>query len=201
MHIVCCYSTLKPETAASIEAYAPQIEFRKTEGLYGYVEIMAELWNGQDDLVIIEGDKVITKDVIPDFENCPHLWCSNTYFDGAPQVIGLNIKRYEIETGLGCARFRAELQREIPASEFLHGDPKGLWVPCPLCNGEGCWNYLDMRMSIAFESHGLKVHPHAMIEHVHDYSVNPDDWDWKTRETMRIIDNELAGPDWPYRCE
>ena len=60
MKIIFCYSKVPDSRAeAAIRKYAPDAEFVETPGLFGYNEAIASRW-GQDDLIVIEGDKEIT---------------------------------------------------------------------------------------------------------------------------------------------
>jgi hypothetical protein len=166
MHIICCYSSgLHPVAAKALAAYAPTAVLVETSGLYGYGEAIASRWDGTDDLVVIEQDKEITANVIPEFENCSHDWCSFSY-----NVYPEPYQR-KIDIGLGCVKYSAHVQNMVAPSEFLHKDFD--WTPCPDCGGKGCWRYLDSRIAFALFHKGFKVHVHGHIEHHHTYSA---DW-------------------------
>ena len=113
MKILFCYSNVPDARAeAAIRKYAPDAEFVETPGLFGYNEALAERW-GQDDLIVIEGDKEITAEVIPSFAACPEPWCVYEYFT-FPEPY-----RAKVQVGLGCARFSLECQQQIPTKCFL----------------------------------------------------------------------------------
>lgn len=203
MQIICCYgSRLQPEAAEAIAKYAPDAEFCQTKGLYGYCDVIEARWTGTDDLVVIEGDKVITAEVLPSFAACGQPWCASTYkLQTYGYQIGLITAVLEARSGLGCTRFSAALQREVPAEEFLHDDGL-LWPPCPFCEGAGCWNYLDLRMTEAIQHHGYLVcNGHGSVEHKHEYprvTKSSEIQDFKLRSDIQAME-ALAGPAWPYR--
>jgi hypothetical protein len=169
MRVICCFSDdVHPKCAEAIGNFAPQTEYVKTEGLYGYNEVIGSRWTGKSDLVVIEADKEITAEVIPSFGKCEHRWCVYSYMNlPAPFT-------KEVQIGLGCSRFSAEAQRIVSVDEFLCEDV--FWQPCMFCDGKGCWNQLDSRMARALKNHGITQHVHGMVEHHH---VFDDAW-WKT---------------------
>ena len=166
MKIIFCYNGI-PDIRAStaILKYAPQTEFVETPGLFGYNEAIASRW-GQDDLVIIEGDKEITSDTIPSFETCDEPWCSYGYYN-YPEP-------YQVycSTGLGCAKFSLDLQRKIPTTAFCRADISGM--VCPDCNGAGCWRYLDTRIAFAIFASCISFSPHVHGEVIHHHTYAPD---------------------------
>jgi hypothetical protein len=176
MRIIFCYSS-SPElrSAAAIRRYAPKAEWVKTEGLFGYGEAIASRWTGESDLVVIEGDKEINADVIPSFEDCNEPWCTYGCKTFPPPF------RVQIDYGLSCAKFSADLQKQVDPSEFICEDVP--WQPCRYCGNKGCWNQLDVRMGRAFESHDVDYpHVHGHIKHHHVYD---DTW---YRERQKNID-------------
>lgn len=192
--LVCCfYSSLRDETAEAIAQFAPETEFVYTEGLYGYPEELAARWDTGEVLVTIEGDKIITADVLPSFEKCDRDWCnfSSPIFPPPFSV--------ECSTGLGCTKFSVNLQSQISISELLRADRSP--IECRECpNYRGCWKHLDNRINVAIAmlDQGIEVHDHGHIEHLHDYT------DWRTkemlsaRELIAVGENSLAGPAWDY---
>lgn len=203
MRTIFCYGDRpQPEAAEAVTEFAPGVEFCQTKGLYGYCDAVGSHWNLGDDLVIIEGDKIIKQDTIPSLEACDQLWCSYKFrLRGYSYQLGLDELICESITGLGCIKYSARLQAAVPVGEFLHDDGN-LWPPCPFCNGAGCWNYLDLRITRAVQAHFTEpVHIHGSLEHKHDYphvTKISDIKDAKLRSDMQWYES-LAGPEWPYR--
>ena len=165
MHIICCYTnSVHPKARNAIDEYAPGTEYVETLGLFGYNEAISSRWNGEDDLVVIEGDKEISPGSIQSFERCSKPWCLFTY-DNFPAPY-----TREAKCGLGYAKFTAELQRIVSPSEYLVPDLD--WMPCPDCNGAGCWRYLDSRIAFAIMNHGISPHVHGKVTHHHNYPLN-----------------------------
>lgn len=165
MRVICTHTgPVKAETAEAIELYAPQTEFCETLGLFGYNEVMLRNW-GIDDLVVIEGDKVITADTVPTFAQCEEPWCCYSYYN-FPEPY-----RREVVTGLGCTKYSLAFQRRFQPREWLFGDHPD-WPLCIDCGGVGCWRNLDVRISTLAMRNGLRVHIHGQVEHIHDYSDN-----------------------------
>jgi len=190
MSVICCFSS-EPHLQAlkAILRFYPQTEFVKTEGLFGYPQVIAARWDASDDLIVIEGDKEINSSVIPSFSACSELWCTYAYETlPAPYT-----KR--VTYGLGCAKFSAELQRIVHSGEFICEDVP--WQPCRHCGGRGCWNQLDVRMARAFEAHGVSnPHVHGQIIHHHKYDPMwwrewKKDWDYLMDVDARM--REIAG--------
>lgn len=170
MNIIFCYVNVPVASAGdAIRKYAPNAEWIDTSGtIYDYNEAIASHWTGKDDLLVIEGDKEIHAEVIPSMGACNELWCAYSYYN-YPEPY----HKKEIY-GLGCTKYSAELQRQISTSEFCCPDPNWERV-CMLCDGKGCWRFLDTRITIQILTKCISFAPHihGMINHHHDY---PDDW-------------------------
>lgn len=168
MKIIFCYSGEPDlESFRAITKFAPQAELVDTSGsIYDYNEAIASRWTGESDLVVIEGDKEITAEVIPSFNDCDEPWCTFKYKNLPGHL------RMVVTIGLGCAKFSAELQREVGISEFICPDVP--WQPCRHCGNKGCWNQLDARMARAFGNHDIDFpHVHGHVKHHHVYD---DKW-------------------------
>ena len=165
MRIIAPYIKREPHSLWALNKHARKAIPIDTSGsIYAYNETIAEYWTGQEDLVVIEQDKVITHQVLPSFQKCKKPWCTYSAYI-FPKPLSC-----EVDIGLSCARFTAELQRMINPSEFLcQDDPK--WSKCELCAGKGCWRYLDARIARAIQNHGINVHCHGHIKHYHDYGI------------------------------
>lgn len=167
MNVIFCYaSEPHPIALEAVAKFAPDAELVETPGLFGYNEAIASRW-GVGDLVVIEGDKEISSEVIPSFASCDEPWCTFSYYN-YPEPYQANCT-----VGLGCAKFSVALQRQIPTSAFLGPD-----IPtmvCRDCDGAGCWRYLDTRIAFAILSRCITFSPHVHgeINHHHEY---PDDW-------------------------
>jgi hypothetical protein len=168
--VIFCYTHQpEPKSAEAVTRYAPLAEWVDTSpSIYAYNEIIASLWTGTDDLVVIEGDKEITAEVLPSFEHCSELWCSFSYYV-FPEAIEI-----EVSNGLGCTRYSARLQRIVDPAEFTVAD-NPMWELCRVCNGKGCWRYLDTRIAQAIRMHltptvDIDVCHHGRVNHHHDYS-------------------------------
>ena len=170
MKILFCYSgEPNPIAAKAVRKYAPTAVFSKCEGLFGYNEIIASNWKGEEDLLVIEGDKEIHAEVVPSMEACGKDWCIYEYWN-FPEPYQRNIIY-----GLGCTKYSARTQQLISADEFLCPDPPWMWV-CPTCNGLGCWRNLDVRIAIQVLNKCISFapHSHGRINHLHEYA---DDWE------------------------
>ncbi len=221
MRVIFCY-THEPESrsAEAVTKYAPQAEWLDTSAtIYTYNEVIASRWDCGEDLVVIEGDKEITSEVLPSFEHCPKLWCSFSAYV-FPAAI-----EHEYYNGLGCTRYSERLQRIVDKSEFMVPDSP-MWALCPVCGGKGCYRYLDSRIALAIRMHitptgDINVHRHGRVEHHHDYSgqtievmgaqvpcdiladklltvsLQHSKSQPRSAEEMQAIDNEFAGPGWP----
>ena len=172
MQVIFVYTKVPVASAAkAIRKYAPNAEWIDTsKSIFDYNLAVASHWTGLDDLVVVEGDKEITSDVIPSFNNCDKLWCSYSYYNFPKPYQRL------IRTGLGCTKYSADLQYQIPVDSFIRDNPvSDKWVKCPDCNGAGCWRYLDTRISLAILQSCITFgpHVHGTIKHHHEY---PPDW-------------------------
>lgn len=182
MQSMFCYTgSYNQQAAEAILQYSPETEFVETIGLFGYNEAILKRW-GNDDLVVIEGDKVITAGVMPSFAKCPEPWCCYSYYNFPDPW------RREVSTGLGCTKYSLEFQRTFHPRDFLFGDHPD-WPPCRDCGGLGCWKNLDVRISRLALTNGVEYHKHGMVDHLHEYKDNS----W-----MKDMDfgTQFAGPLW-----
>jgi hypothetical protein len=171
------HAGVEPVAAEALSRFAPEAELVETPGRFGCPRQFAARWGeftgplGEQDLVAMEGDKVLTAHTLPQFEDCPAPWCVMTY-DNFPAPY-----TRKVVTGLGCARFRTSVQRSVLPAAFAQGDPPWNW--CPYCQGQppGCWWGLDSRIAYALMSCGIVPHEHGEIEHRHDYGgQDPHEW-------------------------
>ena len=87
-----------------------------------------------------------------------------------PSVVAFGEAIWDVyETGAGCARYSAGLQRAVPAAEI---DQSAHWDGCtqcqPGCWAGLCWHHLDAYLAAAFGRHGVQpcLHePH--VGHLH----------------------------------
>lgn len=164
MRIICGYANdgLRPETRESLEKFAPGVELLDFSGDdFAYWNAIKERWTGEEDLVTIEQDMVITEDTIPSFEKCDRLWCSFGY-ETVPYAGRVN-------ACLGCTKFSAELQRQFPIGVF---------------NKDLYWCEIDINIGRHLYLHGnsLTPHDHGDVQHLHEYGagclkLREDDYD------------------------
>jgi len=169
MKIIFCYTDVpNPRAAEAIRKYAPTAEWIRTVEHHTYAKELTSRWDSGEDLVVIEGDKEITAEVIPSFEACDEPWCVYEYWN-FPEP-------YQQNTiyGLGCTKYSAEAQRQIPAEE-IYRKHDGVLNRCPDCNNDGCWRYMDTRISFAILSRCISFapHVHGRVNHHHVYD---DEW-------------------------
>lgn len=167
MKIIYCYSSEPPTICVeAIKKFAPEAEFVDTSAsIYSYNEAIASRWTGEDDLVVIEGDKEINADVIPSFKSCNHAWCTFGYDVFPPPYVR------QVTMGLGCAKFSSQIQKIVLSEEFICADPS--WISCQYCDGTGCWSYLDTRIYLAILNSRVTFgpHVHGSINHHHSYDA------------------------------
>lgn len=149
MKIRCFHSkSLHPKTVEALSKYAPDVKFIYTEPEddYSYWREIKKQWTGEDDLLIIEQGEMIHESVIPQFESCPMPWCIFPF-----QIAQKGVWRYE---GLGCTRFRKELQKEISVSNIKE------------ING-GKWIHVEGMLLEACKEYGYSAHAHypGVIHH------------------------------------
>jgi hypothetical protein len=119
-----------------------------------YHHLLAGAWARGGDLLIVEHDMVVHADVLPQFEDCPEIWCGFEYLvDTCPVV------------ALGCTRFRAEL---------LTAEPD-LFESVGLISDDGFphakhFLRLDARMDAELRRRGHAAHKHLpRVQHLHVY--------------------------------
>lgn len=180
MRIICCYRWLNNLTRESLERYAPEVELIKTEDPQDLPNAIRDRWNGEEDLVIVEQDKEITAEVIPSFQACDQFRCAYSYY--------INPDPYtrEVDIGLGCTRFSAEVQQIVPATEWYEMKDLWAWGYCPDCDGKGCWRFLDSRINVVMLNHNIIPHCHGRVKHHHWY---PAAWGEMYNVDHRVIDH------------
>jgi hypothetical protein len=159
MRILCAYTPKKMqmETFGALVKYGAansvRVDFVDVSGSRtAYWHAIRERWNGEEDLVTVEQDNVITDLTIPSFLRCDRDWCSYKYY--GPEWLPEHMQ--EMTRCLGCTRFSAALQRKIP-SETIAGDYM-------------VWYLIDERLSRLLGMHGFRVHGHGEVKHLHDYA-------------------------------
>lgn len=165
MRVIYCYIEQEVHSLWALRKYAPKAELVDTSGsIWAYNEAIEKYWNGKEDLVVIEQDKEITHQVLPSFAKCKKPWCSYSSYI-YPKAMNV-----EVAFGLGCVRYSASLQQMVDTSEFICKDDP-VWKQCQLCDGKGCWKYLDARIAGAIRKYDVDVHCHGHVKHYHDYGV------------------------------
>jgi hypothetical protein len=157
MSVLLCHTNLHPETAKSVAAYAPEAELIDVTGDdTGYWREIRSRWQGKDDLVIIEQDIEIVPGGVEEMLACDRDWCCYAYT--------IFRTRTRLRYGLGFTKFSAAAQRKVTARRIAEG-----WALCTQCQGRGCWNHLDGRISEQLRKAGMKPHVHGDVKHLHDY--------------------------------
>jgi hypothetical protein len=157
--------TVHANCAAALRAHVPAAEYVQvdTDDDQSYARLIGERWTGRDDLVLIEHDNEVTAEVLPSFAACPQPWCTYEY-----EIFPPPWTRW-CDTGLGCARFTAALQREFDfAAEILKA--------CGSCGGTHVhWGTVDVQLAAGLASRHLSPHVHGRIRHFHPYrALEPD---------------------------
>lgn len=125
---------------------------------YAYGKLLAELWNHDTDLVMVEHDMVPTAAQIRGLLDCSGLWCSHPYHVGSG--------RYT--QGLGLCKFSHVLQRNLPMAGYL---------AAMSARGEAYrmhWAGLNESIERALTRRKIIMHLHeSAVEHLH-YPVGQD---------------------------
>jgi hypothetical protein len=141
--ILCCYTNLNPKTEESIKLWAPNTQLWDVSGSeHDYWEVLSSNWTGERDIILIEHDIEITKDVIPSFTDCDQNWCTYSY--QGPPTMGYLYRSF------GCTRFSAALQRFFGYT-FRRGPVR--------------WDKLDHEQLFR----NLNPHVHGHVIHHHSY--------------------------------
>lgn len=142
MIIICPYAfALREPARLALAEHAPDAELVFTGADdEGYWRVIEKFWTGADDLVVVEQRIEIHEAVIREFTSCRIPWCV------FPYEISRGAWMYQ---GLGCARFTAELQREIPAADLETA------LPLPLH-----WSRMEGQVIAAARAHGHHPHVH-----------------------------------------
>ena len=120
-----------------------------------YARILVEAWSWEGDLVVVEQDIGVRRDVLEAFQECRQPWCGNPYPIGKQLLVCL-----------GCTRFTATLKATLPdlMAEAAAVEADGGMVPA------GDWRRMDIRIGALLEAHGHNRHPHLpAVEHFHSY--------------------------------
>jgi hypothetical protein len=166
VRILACFvrGQQSPSAYRSLLRYAPIGSLELVDvgnDVSSYWHAIRDRWNGEDDLVTIEQDNIITGEVIPSFQECEKKWCSFSYLGPPGMSFDDSGQGRVLKKSLGCTRFSAELQREIPASMISDSD---YFV----------WHLLDLRISRLLELHNHEPHCHGEIKHAHNYDYDPE---------------------------
>jgi len=130
VRVTCCYTELHP---AAKEALPPDAELVYTgDDDFAYWRAIESRLAGAEDLVIIEHDIEIHPGVVPQLAACKSPWCAFPYFYG-PDKDPTRV----LYQALGCAKFSAQLQQDIPivqkAADFAVANglpPVPSWNAC-----------------------------------------------------------------------
>jgi hypothetical protein len=104
LRLIVPYTSLRPETAAALDASGfPREEILVDDG-GGYCGLLTALWRAGEAFVVVEQDITVGPGTLPDLAACPRGWCSC----GFPYMSSENYH------GLGCVRFSADLLARVP---------------------------------------------------------------------------------------
>lgn len=160
--LACFYGKLDPRVQQALERYAPQagleVEWVETPGpdrgegaTDVYARELEKRWTGEDDLILVEQDKEIFADTLPDLLGCAEPWCSCTYWIYPQPHTALALG------GFGVTRFSAQVQRMVSVPEF-----------------EGaCQLGIDRRFLELLKPLGVGCCLHGHVVHHHVYEPRP----------------------------
>jgi hypothetical protein len=135
MKVICPHTTLHPVTKMVLDSYNLGVQYVPLYGTDGYRQLLQQLWQEQEDVVIIEHDIVPWPGCIEELYNCPGEWCTNSYhWQGK---VGL----YHM---LGCTKISVALMRSLP----------DVWAQ------PGDWSLCDRRLFFAAQALGKDPHQH-----------------------------------------
>lgn len=163
MRILCCWTAIRPETKAALEAHGHRYERTYVDCSASetrYHEELQRYWDTGEDWVNVEHDIVIDDWVLPAFEACPEPWCVAIYELAGGFVPGV----------LGCVRFRAQLMAALPDAMRQAGASDNTGVP------ERAWWRTDVRLDRILRDEGYLPHIHGRVEHLNEKQklVDPD---------------------------
>lgn len=150
MHLVVPYTSLRPETAAALDATGRPWHPADVSGDdTAYFRLLSGLWAAGETFGIVEHDVTVSAEALDSLDGCPADWCSAPY----PYVNGLY-------PGLGCARFRAPLLARCP----------GVMAEVGVMSGEGHpprhWCRLDAYLNSALTRRGERqCRDHPAVGH------------------------------------
>jgi hypothetical protein len=150
-----------PETYRALVKYVPigSLELVNVTGdLSAYWQEFRKRWNSKHDLMTVEQDNVITGEVIPSFNACPHPWCVYEY-EGPPNMIARGASDCKLRTSLGCTRFSQKLIADVPIEDISARD-------------YFAWYLIDYRVACVLGKKGYKPHVHGEVAHLHNYTTD-----------------------------
>jgi hypothetical protein len=114
-------------------------------GEESYHELLRRCWATGMDFLVVEHDVVVNDPALDDLIACPEPWCAQPYL-----VAG------EVQTALGCTRFRGEFTQKWPEAIDLIGEHVGKH-----------WATLDAALTTLLGLVGVRCHAHAIeVEHL-----------------------------------
>lgn len=158
MRVVCAYTSVHPLAEASLERYAPEVEYVDVATSdTAYCKVLTDLWAGGEDVLVVEHDIEIHDRVVPEARACSEPWCVWPYNgpgfgdkQGDPFLYG----------SLGCTRFSGVLMRT---------EPDLLAVAGALSQGlpAGDWRRMDASILPTLRDRGYEPHLHwpAVLHH------------------------------------
>jgi hypothetical protein len=104
------YTKVLPQVV--VAAPEPAVWVDVSSDPLAYWGLMVDLWERQQDFVILEHDVLYRRGILGGFGVCPEPWCLHAYHPGCP--CGNPACRETQRNNLGCTRFRRELMQAVP---------------------------------------------------------------------------------------
>lgn len=123
------YTKVLPQVVKGAPPFAVWVDVSSDpEAYWG---LLLDLWDRQEDFVILEHDVVFQRGILGKFSVCPDPWCLHPYSPACP--CGNPRCRETEQNNLGCTRFRAELMVAVP--DAVNSIPIELRHFSRLCDG------------------------------------------------------------------
>ena len=120
-----------------------------------YHRLLSDLWEDQEDVIIVEHDVLPWPGAIEELAQCPYPWCSCSYKIGLSQT---GKAGYGIYHTFGCTKFSSHFMGQLPY----------VWSQIESRH----WRHLDAQLSAAAVAVGQIPHPHrppVLHLHKHDH--------------------------------
>jgi hypothetical protein len=154
VRVIVPFTTLRPETAAALDASGFPFEEIRVDDGDGYFRLLSGLWRAGGAFAVVEQDIVVGPGTLPDLAACPRDWCS----------FGYAYMSSDCYHGLGCARFSAGLLARFPDALDIAG------VMSDETHEPKHWCRLDGWLQVVLRDAGEKRCEHLPpVGHLHRY--------------------------------